>query len=417
MIMNAYRRHLPESFRRRVTAIRTSCKGIAQRLRLVPIRVDACLRGGDNGVSAATFARMIGDIRRASLPITEWPHVKLLREYDAIGDRLWERETFERTDYYLNAALNIDLFGRYFDAFAPDQVQWGARRFVSSYCGSDGSNDSLDIPNYERDPYEYVSVHPIEDSNCYSVTEGHHRLAVAHMKGTREVQGLILPPPVTTPVQDLLRDVMWLKGRRELYQPINSPEVAGWVLVRRCADRFAKMAEFLHAEGLMPPILSSYLDVACSYGWFVAEMQKAGFRAEGVERDPIAISVGQVMYGLKQGLVKRSDAVAFLRSLECGYDVTSCFSLAHHYILNNLNVSAEELLGLVDSATRRVMFFDMGQSHEYPGKKLEGWNPDRIHRWLEQNTTFTRIVRLGEDEDSVPPNQQNFGRMLFACIR
>jgi hypothetical protein len=63
------------------------------------------------------------------------------------------------------------------------------------------------------------------------------------------------------------------------------------------------------------------------------------------------------------------------------------------------------------------MFFDMGQSHEYPGEKLAGWDSDRIHRWLEANTTFSRIVPLGKDEDGVAPNQHNFGRMLFACIR
>jgi hypothetical protein len=63
------------------------------------------------------------------------------------------------------------------------------------------------------------------------------------------------------------------------------------------------------------------------------------------------------------------------------------------------------------------MFFDMGESREYPGGKLEGWDCGYIHRWLEANTTFTRIVRLGVDEDGVPPNQNNFGRMLFACLR
>ena len=167
----------------------------------------------------------------------------------------------------------------------------------------------------------------------------------------------------------------------------------------------------------MPPASSSYLDVASSYGWFVSEMSKLGFRAEGVERDPTAISVGKVMYGLRPEQVHRCDAVGFLRALQDRYDITSCFSLAHHYILNRLNVSAEELLGLVDEATRRVMFFDMGQSHEYPGEKLDGWDPDHIHHWLEANTTFTRIVRLGEDEDAVPPNRNSFGRMLFACLR
>ena len=212
-------------------------------------------------------------------------------------------------------------------------------------------------------------------------------------------------------------DVMWLKGRRELYQPVDSPEVAGWILVRRCADRYAKMVDFLRTEGLAPPASSSYLDVACSYGWFVAEMQKAGFRTQGVERDPIAIRVGQSMYGLQPGQVHRSDAVGYLRALEDKFDVTSCFSLVHHFMLNDWNVSAEEVLGLVDSVTRHVMFFDMGQAHEYPGERLAGWGPERIHSWLEKNTKFSRIVRLGEDEDAVPPNQRNFGRMLFACVR
>jgi SAM-dependent methyltransferase len=237
------------------------------------------------------------------------------------------------------------------------------------------------------------------------------------MKVMKEVQGLILHPPVTTPVQDLLLDVLWLKNRRELYQPIDSPEVANWVLVRRCSDRLAKMMEFLRAGSMMPPACSSYLDVASSYGWFVSEMSKAGFQGEGVERDPTAISVGRVFYGLKPDQVHRADAVGFLRAHQGQFDVTSCFSLAHHYILNRQNVSAEELLGLLDSATRRVMFFDMGQSHEYRDEKFKGWDPDRIQRWLEANTTFTRIVRLGKDEDAVPPNANNFGRMLFACMR
>lgn len=358
---------------------------------------------------------MIGDLRRASRPISEWPHVKLLRLYDSIDEQIWDRKAFEKTEYYQNAILNIEIFGNYHGAIIPDQVQWGARRFVAAYRG-------LEIlPLQEGERYvrdsEEIAVNPVKDSACYQVTEGHHRLAVAYMKGVREVQGLILQPPVTTPLQDLLHDVLWLKGRRELYQPIDSPEVAGWTLVRRCSDRLAKMTGFLRAEGLMPPASSSYLDVASSYGWFVSEMAKAGFRTVGVERDPNAITVGRMIYGLRPDQVHRADAVCFLRELQDKFDVTSCFSLAHHYILNHLNVRPEELLNLLDSATRRVMFFDMGQSHEYPGSNLEGWDPDRIHSWLEANTTFTRVMRLGPDEDAVPPNQRNFGRMLFACAR
>jgi hypothetical protein len=397
--------------------IRESSRGLALKLRLVPIPVNLCLRGGDNGVTTATFSRLTGDLRYASRTISEWPHVKLLQQYDALGEQLWEQEVFTKTEYYRNAALNIEIFGNYFDAVSPDQIQWGARRYAYSYHGLDAQDFSADIPDYQSDPYEYISVRPVKDSAYFQVCEGHHRLAMAYMKGMKTVPGLILQPAVSTPLQDLLRDVLWLKGRRELYQPVDSPEVAGWTLVRHCTDRQAKMMAFLRAEGLMPPAARSYLDVACSYGWFVSEMSKAGFHAEGVERDPISITVGQVMYGLRPEQIHRSDAVTFLRASQEKYDVTACLSLAHHFLLHRLNASAEELLYLLDSTTRRVMFFEMGEGREYSGPKMEGWDSDHIHRWLEANTTFTRIVRLGVDMDSVSTNRSNFGRMLFACLR
>lgn len=415
LIHRVYRK-LPTPVRRGISGVRTRSAKAITKMKLKTIRVDACLLGGDSGVSSARFARMAGDIRRASCPISAWPHVKLLRQYESIGERLWEPGVFEQTEYYQNAALNIDMCGSYHSALAPDQIRWGAMRFVGAYRGLRETLPLQENETYERDSEE-IAVRPVKDSACYQVLEGHHRLAIAHVRGVREVRGLVKQPPVATPIQELLLDVLWLKGRRELYQPVDVPEVAGWVLVRRCSDRLAKMTEFLRAEGMMPPHSSTYLDVASSYGWFVAEMTKTGFQAEGVERDPMAISVGRVMYGLQPEQVHRSDSVTFLKGLKDQYDVLSCFSLVHHYFLNRLNVSPEELLRLLDSATRRVMFFDMGQGHEYPGGPLEGWDADRVHRWLAANTTFTRIVRLGPDEDAVPPNQNSFGRMLFACLR
>jgi hypothetical protein len=148
-------------------------------------------------------------------------------------------------------------------------------------------------------------------------------------------------------------------------------------------------------------------------------MSKAGFHAEGVERDPTANSIGELMYGLRPEQQHRSECTSFLRAVQEPYDITSCFSLAHHYVLNRLNVSAEELLRLLDAATRRVMFFEMGQGHEkfFSGSALAGWDADHIHEWLKANTTFTRIVRLGVDEDAVAPFQDSYGRMLFACLR
>jgi hypothetical protein len=263
LIKAAYRRTCPEVVRQRVFRIKEGVLRLTNKMKRRSVRVDACLLGGDNGLTGTRFARIVGDIRRASRPISEWPHVKLLREFDRIGEGIWERQTFEQTEYFQNAALNIDIFGRYHSAVAPGQIQWGARRFVQTYRAMGEMLPLQDGETYESDSWE-ITVRPLKYSACFQVVEGHHRLAIAFMKGIREVKAVVMQPPVMTPVQELLLDVLWLKGRRELYQPIDSPEVADWVLVRRCSDRLAKMTKFLRAEGFMSSELGSYLDVASS---------------------------------------------------------------------------------------------------------------------------------------------------------
>ena len=121
--------------------------------------------------------------------------------------------------------------------------------------------------------------------------------------------------PVTTPLQDLLLRMSWLDGTRELYQPIDAPELrSGWTTVRQCTDRLAKMDAFLGERGITG---GRYLDVASCYGWFVARMGERGFDAEGVERDPLAVPLGRAVYGLPDGVVSTGDCVDFLRGHPC----------------------------------------------------------------------------------------------------
>jgi len=82
LVKVTYRRVVPDSLRRRVFSARQQWKRVLVQMKMRPIQVEACLLGGENGASAATFARMSGDLLRASRPISEWPHVKLLREFE-----------------------------------------------------------------------------------------------------------------------------------------------------------------------------------------------------------------------------------------------------------------------------------------------------------------------------------------------
>jgi hypothetical protein len=383
------------------------------------VSFDQLLRGGEAGMGARHYARIVGDPLLPSTPIAESPHCRLLLDYEAEGDALLEPGRVESTDYYLNAFRVIDAVGAYFDARSPDDIPRIMRRFVDQHLGRDG-DPSESIP-FASDPGSYPIVRPIAHSDCYEVVDGHHQLARAFVDGQRRVQVRVKGHPITTPVQDLLNDVLWQDGRRELYQPVDLPELHGMPLVRQCSDRFALMQKFL-SDRAVEPHGTTYTDIGSSYGWFVAAMRDLGFDARGVERDPIAARVGEVVYGLDLDQVTRSEAVRWLRTAEPS-DVVSCFSVLHHFVLGRGGgVSAEELIGLVDRCTRDILFFDTGQGHELwfrhtLGAEAGGWSPDHIEAWLREHTSFTHVERLGVDEDGIPPFEHQYGRTLFACTR
>jgi hypothetical protein len=380
---------------------------------------DRLLRGGEAGMGARHYALIAGDPLLPSTPMAESPHARLLLDHAAEGDALLEPGRIESTEYYRNAFLVIDTVGEYFDARSADDIPRIMRRFVDQHHGR-GDDPAESIP-YASDPGSLPIVRPIKNSDCYEVVDGHHQIARAYVKGGSTMQVRVKGHPVTTPMQDLLNDVLWQAGRPELYQPVDLPELRGVPLVRRCADRFAMMQKFLSDRGV-DPHGRTYTDIGSSYGWFVAAMRDLGFDARGVERDPIAARVGEVIYGLRPEQVSRSEAVRWLR---CALpsDVTSCFSVLHHFVLGRGGgISAEELIGLVDRHTREVLFLDTGQGHELwfqhtLGTQAGGWSPDHIESWLRQHTTFTNIERLGIDEDAVPPFEHKYGRTLFACSR
>jgi len=166
---------------------------------------------------------------------------------------------------------------------------------------------------------------------------------------------------------------------------------------------------------MLPPKACTYLDVGSSYGWFVAQMEKAGFRSFGIERDPIAIEIGKVSYSIDPSRIYQDECGLFFASHNNCYDVVSCFSVLHHFVLNKGTVSATEFIGLVDRVTKRTLFLDTGQNDESWFKdSLKEWDIDFIEKWILSHTSFTRAYRLGFDQDRVPPFESNYRRMLFA---
>ena len=90
---------------------------------------------------------------------------------------------------------------------------------------------------------------------------------------------------------------------------MDAPELSrAWTIVRRCDDRLDKMTSFLRDQNALPPVTTSYLDVASCYGWFVRAMEDLGYRSEGVELDRLAGPLGEAAYGLRPGQVTTGNA-------------------------------------------------------------------------------------------------------------
>lgn len=376
----------------------------------VEVPLDRLLLGAQNGMTGDEFSRQAGDLLWCSTPVADGPHVALLRLAEESGGEPSD-EAILAGPYGTLARRAIAGGGHYFGAYDDAGVLEVARAFLRRHAGDPRPQAARAFQSGPDDP---VLVAPIRWSDCYQVLDGHHRLAGAVARGERTARVVVKRVPVTTPLQDHLRQMSWLDGTRELYQPISAPELgAGWPTVRACTDRLEKMRAFLGE-----PRGRSYLDVASCYGWFVSHMGGLGFDAHGIERDPLAVPLGQAVYGLADGAIRTGDAVELLRETDRTWDVVSCFSLLHHFVLGRASVGPEQLVKLLDQVTGSVLFLDTGQEdEEWFRESLAGWNPATIAGFLKANTSFTRIVDLGPDADAVPPYEGNYGRHLFACVR
>lgn len=380
------------------------------------VDISKLLRGGENGIRAAKYAELTNDFMRPSTPVTLGPHVLLLRQYEEIGDEIFEEHIFKKTAYYQNAEQCIRLTGSYFYD-RPEKIIELARRFIKQHQGVD-----LDLPKQpgQSDADTPVWVRPIRESQCYEVIDGNHRIARAIMRGEQTIKAFVYEnEAVYTPLQQLLLDCLWINKRKWLYQPVESPELLDqWVLIRQSADRVTHIQHYLSDLSL---ISKTHIDIGSSYGFVVSQMLQAGYDAFGMERDPFGMDVGFKVYGLPKERIIHSDAVLGLEELVRQgkkYSSVSCLSVLHHFVLGKSSTSASEFLTLLDSITQNVLFLDTGEDHETAfGDTLKGWSPEFIRNWIIENSSFKKVTPIGTDNDRKPPFEGYYQRTLFACER
>jgi len=390
---------------------------ISKKYDIFKIPIEKLLRGGENGIRAYKYAEITNDFLRPSTPISDGPHVDLLKLYDDMGNAIFKKHIFEETPYYKNSLKSISLCGSQFYSDS-EKIVKVAKRFIRQYNGDDLSH--LKPHPGQSAMGKPLLVRKIRDSSYYELIDGNHRAARAFMGGEQHIKASIYDDEdVYTPLQRLLLDVIWINKRKWIYQPIEAPEIMeNWVLVRKCTDRLQKIHSFLSENRLLPPAIGTYLDIGSYFGWFVSKMEEIGYESYGLERDHIAISVGKRMYGIKQGQIINSNIESFLAKTSKTYDVVSFLSVLHHFELSQDSLCPEDVIAKIDQITNKVLFFETGQSHEKDfSESLSKWTDDYIINWIKKNTTFRNIVDIGRDDDCVHPFENYYNRTLFACLR
>jgi len=375
---------------------------------------------GEHVYSAGQWADLVGDPRRASLPLYESPHVQLLQRYSRDGPAILDLAALRATSYYRNALDCIRYSGHYFGQSTEAGIQAQAAAFCQLYermRRGDPTEVSFPSPYGHSVRGTLPRVCATWTPNTYQVLDGYHRLAIAWVLGQRHAS-VVVAGEQPTELQRLALRVSVTQSRRELYQPVSALDFdTSWPLVRRCEDRWAMMVAFLDRMGL-DLSRSSMIDLACSYGWFVTEFARRGAQALGVEAEADALRIGRIAYGLSPAQQVHGHIQWFLECTKMRCDVVLLLSVLHHLVLRPSRYSPEALLRQVDALTGSVLFLDTGQAHEqWYRTALRGWDEHYIAQFIKQHTTFSEVIPLGTDNDDRGYYAKNYRRTLFACVR
>ena len=204
-----------------------------------------------------------------------------------------------------------------------------------------------------------------------------------------------------------------------LYQPTGNKNIdASNIVVRKSSDRFETMLSF--AQEYFGDSLSekSFLDIGANYGYFVYFFDNYCQEVCGIDRDQKNIDLANIFYPKISKNIKLKNFPKGIEGLK-EYDIVCFLSIFQHFIIDGKNEEdLSELIKAVDTKTKHVLFFEMGQEHESWYKEvLSGWNVEKISKWVIENTTFNHCISLMKDEDSVGEFSDRYGRTLFAFYR
>ncbi len=392
---------------------------IRDRFRIREIDLDRSLIWG-----SIHWAEVLGDLRWASTLLRDSPPVQFLETYRRAGDQIFASENIAKTAYYRNAEQYLRCTGEYFGYRTCEGIRARLRGFVSLYDRireNDLSEVVFPLRDKHSPPGSLPVVYGTLTKGTVQILDGHHRLAIAWVLGQRRAKAVVLPSRATD-LQHLIRTAALTRNRnqvvKELYQPIDGPEVDGsWRLLRCCQEQLEMMVEFLDQRGY-DLNGRSVLDMGCRYGWFVNALARRGCRSLGVDWNPAALKVGQIAYGLQREQVVQGDVLEYVRRCQETFDVVLLLSGTQGFIPGAEYLRLEELLQAIDRVTGSVLFLDIAPEGlgANPGD-LAGWDEAQVGEFIRRHTSFSEVAAIGKASGRSEGNGAGAKRTLFACAR
>lgn len=371
---------------------------------VLKIEIEKVLVGDIHGISSYDWYELTGDYSRLEEKITDSAYFEL---FDAIENGKLTKNSIKDYRYFKLGNLCIDKFGEYCGCKNEEELTnflLGLKNHLTEYKKNKTSVGNL-----------FVLVRQIKDSDLYEVIDGHHRVAMDAVLGRSSLHAYVIGEAFSGIQKKLLKVNM--TNSKELYQPVEKATVERWPTIRNCQDRFGMIETFLKkAESKLENL--KLIDIACSYGFFVKAFSGLEIKTKGLEIDKNSIEIGKISYGLSEKDYIQQPLQEYLKKTDDQFDIVCFFSILHHFGLKKDfgggGVNLQELVKMVDKITKKYLFLDSGQNHEYWFKDtLSNWDDEFIVKLIMENSSFTSFEKLGTDNDNVGKYFGNYNRSLF----
>jgi len=201
-----------------------------------------------------------------------------------------------------------------------------------------------------------------------------------------------------------------------LYQPVSSlPKSAARGVGSK--SRWAAMLPIIRAQAV-----GSAVDIGACEGYFALELAENGIPTIAVEHSPG--NVRTALLAVRRSGTRNVGVLALEVTPENvvtlpASDCVVCLSIWHHFVRNHGLGNATAMLEAIWRQTRKVLFFDTGESEMTPDYRLPAMTPDPrswLADYLEQTCPGARIEHLGR-HGAFDPSGSPCERNLFAVIR